>query len=102
MTDEKMVRYQEYAMCSALHRNINDNFESISFSIDKGKIYVRIILTDRTEKEDEYIEDICTEFEALQESNCVKGVEIIVGKTAQPLANLVYSKCSITDFPLRR
>lgn len=87
------IKYQSCNLCNALHRNINDNFESVSFKIyDSGEIQVKVVLTKKTEIEAEYIDDMITEFEALQETNCVKEPKIVTGKNNPPLENLVYKK----------
>ena len=87
------LKYQACNLCDALHRNINDNFESVSFEIcDDGNLQVKIILEERTEVEDEYIDDMITEFEALQQTNCVREPLVEIGKNKLPLKNLVYQK----------
>lgn len=90
---EAEVKYQACNLCDALHRNINDNFESVSFEIyATGDIHVKIILKEKTEIEEEYIDDLIGEFEALQQTNCVKKVVVEVGKHNPPLKNIVYQE----------
>ena len=85
------VKYQACNLSDALHRNVNDNFESVSFRLlNDGHIDLRIVLKSRTYTEDEYIEDITVEFSALQSTNCVNRAEILVGKNNYPLENIVY------------
>ena len=87
------VKYQACNLCDALHRNINSNFESVSFDIlDNGDIKIKIVLNKKTEIEEEHIDDLVTEFEALQQTNCVKEVTTNVGKHYLPLKYLVYQK----------
>jgi len=87
------VKYQACLLSNSLCRNINDNFNSISFEIYKsGDIRVKIILEEKTEVEDEYIYDMIAEFEASQQTDCVKTVEIEVGINNLPLKHLVYRK----------
>jgi len=68
------TKYQACNLSDALHRNINDNFNSVSFRIENDEILIKIILNKRTKVEDEYIEDITAEFEALQEGNILSDV----------------------------
>lgn len=95
MNEEIMsIKYQACNIDSALLRNINDNFKSVSFDIIKsgGDIVVKIILDKRTKIEDDYIEEIITEFSALQITNCVTTPQIEIGDYHLPLKNLVYQK----------
>ena len=87
------LRYQACNLCDALHRNINDNFESVSFEIfDNGDVQAKVVLEERTENEEAYIDDMIAEFAALQETNCVRAAHIEVGKNMPPLKNVVYQK----------
>lgn len=86
------VKYQACALNEALIRNINDNFESVSFEIlDNGDIHTKIVLSELTEQEEEYIDDLMAEFSAKQENDCVLKPVIEVGDSP-PLKNLVYQK----------
>lgn len=85
-------KYQSCNLCDALCRNINDNFNSISFEILRsGDIQVKVILEKRTEIENEYIDDMITEFSAKQENDCVLKPIIEIGKNP-PLKNLIYQR----------
>lgn len=86
------VKYQTCNLCDALHRNINDNFESVSFEIlDNGEIQTKIVLVELTEQEEEYIDDLIAEFSALQERNCILKPIVDIGNSP-PLQNIVYQK----------
>lgn len=86
------VKYQACNLCDALHRNINDNFESVSFEIlENGDIQYKVVLTKLTEQEKEYIDDLDVEFSALQERNCVLKPIVEIGNNP-PLRNIVYLK----------
>lgn len=92
MTDIE-IKYQTCNLCDSLHRNINNNFESVSFEIlDNGDIQTKFILSELTEQEEEYIDDLTAEFAALQDSNCVLEPIVEVRSSSSPLRNLVYQK----------
>ncbi len=89
---EVEVRYQTCNLCDAICRNINDNFESVSFEIiDNGGIQTKIVLSELTEQEEEYIDDLIAEFSAKQENDCVLKPIVDIGNSP-PLKNLVYQK----------
>lgn len=84
------IKYQTINLCKALLKNINDNFESVSFNLlDSGHVQTKIILFQITEKERDYIEDLMAEFSAIQEIDCVLKVDVVVGEST-PLKNIVY------------
>lgn len=86
------VKYQACNLCDALCRNINDNFESVSFEIiDNGDIQTKIVLSELTEQEEDYIDDLIAEFSALQERNCVLRPIVEIGDSPS-LKNVVYQK----------
>jgi hypothetical protein len=86
------VKYQTCNLCDALHRNINDNFESVSFEIlDNGDIQTKVVLLEFSGQEEDYIDDLIAEFSALQERDCVLK-PIVEVKDGLPLKNLVYKK----------
>lgn len=86
------VKYQACNLSDALCRNINDNFESVSFEIlDNGDIQTKIVLSELTEQEEEYIDDLIAEFSALQERNCILKPIVDIGNSP-PLQNIVYQK----------
>ena len=59
------VKYQVCNLCNALCRNNNDNFKSVSFEIiDNGSIQTKIVLSEFSEQEEEYIDDLIAEFSA--------------------------------------
>ncbi len=79
-------------LCDAMIRNINDNFYNVSLSINNSQeIYVQIVLLKRTEIEDEYIDDLVTEFESMQEGNFVKKVVITEDLNCKPFDYIVMS-----------
>lgn len=83
---------QACALSEALIRNINDNFESVSFEIlVNGDIQTKIVLSELTEQEEEYVDDFMAEFSVKQENDCVLKPVIEVGDSP-PLKNLVYQK----------
>ena len=86
------VKYQACALNEALIRNINDNFESVSFEIfDNGDIQTKIVLSVLTEREEEYIDDLIAEFSAKQEKDCVLNPIIEVGVNP-PLKYIVFQR----------
>ncbi len=86
------VKYQACNLCDALCRNINDNFESVSFEIlANGDIQTKIVLSELTEQEEEYIDDLIAEFSALQERNCILKPIVDIGNSPT-LQNIVYQK----------
>lgn len=86
------IKLQTCNLCDAMHRNITDNFVSVSFKIENnGEIKVKIVLKTITTIEEEYIDDLITEFESMQEYNNVK--EVIVTEDKEDsvlLENVVY------------
>lgn len=87
------VKYQACNLCDALHRNINDNFISVSFDVLRGgNLLVKIILAKRTTVEDDYIYDMSVEFSAAQQRDCVRKVQVEIGENHKPLRNLVYQR----------
>lgn len=89
---EIVEKYQSCNLCDALHRNINDNFKSVSFEIiDNGDIQIKIVLSELTEQEEEYIDDLIAEFSALQERDCVLKPIVEIGDSPT-LRHLVYKK----------
>lgn len=86
------VKYQVCNLCDAICRNINDNFESVSFEIiDNGDIQTKIVLSEFTEQEEEYIDDLIAEFSAQQESDRILSPLIEIGGSP-PLKYIVYQK----------
>lgn len=94
MTSESYeIKYQFCNLSNALHRNINDNFNSISFEIDTtGEIQVKIVLLNQTPVELDYIDDLMCEFSALQESDIVKMAIVTVDSNSLPLENVVFAR----------
>lgn len=89
------IKYQACCLTDALHRNINDNFENISFDIEvNGDIQVKIILNNLTEVEKEYINDISVEFSSFQSEDIVRQFIITTkdGMDIKPLKNVIYKK----------
>lgn len=88
MSEEEL--YQMWNVSTALCRNINDNFRSVSFEIlDNGDIQVKVVLSTRTEVEEEYIDDMSVEMAASDELDRVLVPIIEVGNDV-PLKNVVY------------
>lgn len=86
------VRYQACNLCDAICRNINDNFESVSFELtDNGDIQTKIVLSELTEQEEEYIDDLIAEFSVKQKNDCVLKPIVEIGNSP-PLKNIVYQK----------
>lgn len=96
------IKYQTCNLCDALHRNINDNFISVSFEIlDNGDIQTKFVLSELTEQEEEYIGDLTAEFEAKQESDRVLRPIVKIGLSNNlPLRNLVYQKERVNESPI--
>jgi hypothetical protein len=87
------IKYQVCNLCDALHRNINDNFKSVSFEILRnGDIQIKIVLEKLTEAEEGYIEDISAEFSAKQQRDCVLKPAVEVGTDIPPLKYTVYQR----------
>lgn len=84
------IKYQACNLCDSLHRNINDNFKSVSFEIlEDGNIQTKIVLKILTEQEKEYINDLIAEFSAKQKTNCILKPIIAIGDSL-PLENVVF------------
>jgi hypothetical protein len=86
------IKYQSCLLMDALHRNINDRFYSVSFEMYGSEIQVKIILSKRTDVEDEYIDDLMAEFIARQDIKDIKKAIVDVGQKSTPLGNIVYQK----------
>ena len=86
------IKYQSCLLMDALHRNINDRFYSVSFEIYGSEVQVKIILSKRTDVEDEYIDDLMAEFIARQDIKDIRKAIVDVGQKSTPLANIVYQK----------
>jgi hypothetical protein len=92
-SDSYEVKYQYCNLCDALHRNINDNFESVSFDIDtRGEIQVQVVLLSQTSVELDYIDDLMCEFFASQQRDIVKMAIVTVDSNRLPLENIVYAR----------
>lgn len=90
---EYEVKYYACGLCNSLHRNINDNFQSVSFEIQENKnVQVRVVLETITEVEEELIDDMIAEFSAAQETDCILSPQVFSGVEISPLENLVYRK----------
>ena len=102
INSDLLIKYHAGILCDSLHRNINDNFVSVSFEILRdGTIKIKIVLKSKTNIEIEYINDISAEFEAVQGIDNLSEVEIVVDKYALPLVHIVYST-ALDYFPARR
>lgn len=89
---ELEIKYQACNISDSLCRNINDNFNSVSFELlNNGEIQIKIVLHELTHNEEEYIEDFIVEFSALQELNSVLIPIVEIGRSS-PLKHIVYQK----------
>jgi len=80
-------------LCDSILRNINDHFINISFDILKGNIIqVKVILDKRTEVEDEYIDEICVEFEAAIGEDIINPFEITTDIKSMHRFYVVYNR----------
>lgn len=87
-------KYQVINMSDALHRNLNDNFISVSLEVlDNGDVQSKFILTVFTEQEEEYIDDAICELSAMQDRNCILKAIVEVGDGI-PLRHIVYQRSS--------
>ena len=88
------TKLQACNLCDALHRNINDDFQSVSFDFDdKNDIQVKIVMNKDIEQNNELFEDISVEFSAVQMTDCVKPFLIVLAKDNDlPLKNIVYKQ----------
>lgn len=92
MTDIE-IKYQACNLCDALHRNINDNFTSVSFEIlGNGDIQIKFVLQSMTKDEEDFISDISGEFLAKQQRDCVLKPIVEVGTGIPSLKYTVYQK----------
>lgn len=80
-------------ICDALARNINDNFISVSFifSENEKSVYIRFILKELTEKEEEYIDDCSAEIEASQPFIIIN-IESFTDASTRLLPHIVYRR----------
>ncbi len=70
--EKELIKVLSCRLLISLLRNINDNFESISFDLkENGDIQVKVILSQIGDCEKELIEDIEAEFTATQEEDIV-------------------------------
>lgn len=87
------IKYQACNLCDSLHRNINDNFKSVSFEVlENGDVQTKIVLRKMTQVEEGFIEDISVEFSSKQQRDCVLKPIIEVGTSIPPLKNIVYQQ----------
>ena len=98
MKDDYYIMFQMGNLCYAMHRNINDNFRNISFRIlENGMIQVQVILAELTEAEEEYIDDMCAEFSALQSEDIVPKFIATADSASSPFEHVVYQLASDAD-----
>jgi len=89
---ELEIKFQACNICDSLSRNINDNFNSVSFELmNNGEIQIKIVLNELTHIEEEYIDDFIVEYSALQELNSVLKPIVEIGRSS-PLKHIVYQK----------
>jgi len=87
------VMLQTCNLSTALVRNVNDNFVSVSFDIlDNGEIQVKFILAVVTVVEEDYIIDAIAEFSALQENDIVRKPVIEIIGMGSPLTHSIYER----------
>lgn len=85
------LKLQYCNLVDALHRNITDNFVSVSFDIVKENlIQVQIILKKLSDFDLEYIDDIIAEFSSLQEKDKVLPPIILDKNGSIPLKHIVF------------
>lgn len=80
---------------SALRANINENFIRISFQcLNQGSLHFRFVMRSVGELEQELVDDIVAEFEAMHTPNELKKVEIVLENSvdAEDLEHLVFAK----------
>ena len=87
------IKFQACNLCDSLHRNINDNFKSVSFEIlENGNIQTKIVLRKMTQVEENFIEDISVEFSSKQQKDCILKPIVEIGSNITPLENIVYQQ----------
>ncbi|MEM8940439.1 MAG: hypothetical protein AAGC64_13960 [Bacteroidota bacterium] len=87
------IKYQACNLCDSLHRNINDNFKSVSFEVlENGDVQTKIVLKKMTQVEKDFIEEISVEFSSKQQEDCVLKPIVEVGTNIPPLKNIVYQQ----------
>jgi hypothetical protein len=87
------MKFQFCNLIDALHRNVTDNFESVSFNITTDKfIQVQVILNKKANADIEYIDDLITEFAALQEVDNVLPPIVKIKGDALPLQYVVFKQ----------
>jgi len=82
-------------LLQATHMNINENFIRISFRrVDEAGLHFRFIMRSVGKLEEELIDDITAEFEALHIPNELEKVEIILENSvgAEDLEYLVFAR----------
>jgi hypothetical protein len=92
--EEGLIIISTLDLTQALLLNINNNFLSVSFNIAKSNlIEILIILVEKTEIEEELINDFIIEYCALQDNgDCYESLEIIVNSNITPYKYIVFAK----------
>lgn len=91
--NEFVIKNKMIELCDSIVRNINDNFRNISFNMEQnGHIQIKIILDYITEKEYNYIDDMSAEFEAAQESDVIKKIELTTDINSEPFSHVIYCR----------
>lgn len=98
ITGDYETKLQACNLCDALHRNINDDFQSVSFDFDdKNDIQVKIVMNKNIEQNNELFEDISVEFSAVQMTDCVESFLVTLAKDDNlPLKNVVYRQGTVS------
>lgn len=98
MEDDYYIKFQMGNLCNAMHRNINDHFKNISFRILENRmIQVLVILITRTKEEEEYLDDMCAEFSALQSEDIVPKFIATTDPASSPFEHVVYQLANDAD-----
>ena len=95
MVVSEYIKLVSGELSRAMLMNINENFVSVSFqSLDGAGLHFRFIMKKVGELEEELVDDIVAEFEALHIPNELEKVEIILENfvNAEDLENLVFAK----------
>lgn len=82
-------------LLSSSRANINENFIRISFqSVDGAGLHIRFILKEVGDLEEELVEDIVAEFEAMHVPSELEKVEIMLENSpgAEDLEHLIFAK----------
>lgn len=94
MVVNEYIKLVSGELSNAMLMNVNENFVSVSFqSLSSGGLHFRFIMKKVGDLEEELIDDIAAEFEALHMPNELNRVEIVLENSvnAKELENLVFA-----------